>query len=708
MNRSLIALLLLLPIATLAPPQNEISRSPIRRTISNSSETARETAGAEILDTMTGDSSGTVSADRMIANLLPLPTSVARSRKGTSAPLVIAGIESSEVSRPVKGDGSLSGRSASISASDFSGVTFDAKVNACLAAAIKRGTSVCDARGLTGRQTIATTITVGDGTHPVTLLLPAATIIRRAGAQILYNSNATIIGMGRGRTLVIGDDAVSGIAPAQNANGIYDAHLAHLSTQNGYGESKAVAGSVGLQVGGATGASTRTDVLTSVFADIDAYGADEGISVPGKKWGCTCYNHFYDIYARGTNIGTEVGKCGSAPCGVNSNIFEGGTSWGAIGLYAGGNLNVYIKPDMENCKKHAIELAGSRSDIIAPYEEASGQDLIDPGAEWNLIDGGGAYIRDDSGNTTNMAFGPGVNTEFLNASGGLLLGGGSSLPAANLSNGANLNLLVAPGDGAYPLDWTYGGGAEFVYGRYGHSHLGLGHLNEFSGMTIQGAIESRALANPPAPAVSPKGTTGSTSYSYYVVCHQERGTQNDHTFYGGDYRTNVSPAGTTATGKAALSIINYNHICWKPVDGCASWDVLKGNTTTALYTAVNPCTPIASWQTCKVGLRGAGSRTRYGEVCVDDVGQATRSYAPPIRNATADARFAGRLTEGCAGIQKLRAGSATVMNSCISGSRPVICTDNSARRGTTVSCVPSEGTLRIYGTGKDRVAWAQL
>lgn len=62
---------------------------------------------------------------------------------------------------------------------------------------------------------------------------------------------------------------------------------------------------------------------------------------------------------------------------------------------------------------------------------------------------------------------------------------------------------------------------------------------------------------------------------------------------------------------------------------------------------------------------------------------------------------------GCAGTTSLSGGRATVQNRCIVGSRPIICTDNSSTSGAACSAVPIHGGVALYGSGSDKVSWAQ-
>ena len=62
-------------------------------------------------------------------------------------------------------------------------------------------------------------------------------------------------------------------------------------------------------------------------------------------------------------------------------------------------------------------------------------------------------------------------------------------------------------------------------------------------------------------------------------------------------------------------------------------------------------------------------------------------------------------TNSCSGTATLSSGSATVSNSCITGSRPVVCTDQTS--AAPVKCTPSSASLSIGGTGSDVISWAQ-
>lgn len=191
---------------------------------------------------------------------------------------------------------------------------------------------------------------------------------------------------------------------------------------------------------------------------------------------------------------------------------------------------------------------------------------------------------------------------------------GSNIPVGGLTGGIDLindnfggglasgNTVVA-GGWPYHLINTAGtsGIANDSFGTVPTFRAGLSHL------TVN------AVADPGAPTIGVTGPTGSTSYGpYYVVCHDANGGV-----------TNISPASNTiANGPATLSSSDYIEIQWSANPACYSYDILKGNTTTALMTNVGYATVVAG-QT-------------PGNAAVADTGQATSAYTQPTRNTTSD------------------------------------------------------------------------
>jgi hypothetical protein len=134
-------------------------------------------------------------------------------------------------------------------------------------------------------------------------------------------------------------------------------------------------------------------------------------------------------------------------------------------------------------------------------------------------------------------------------------------------------------------------------------------------VVVNGRVSTVPVATPGAPTVTPTGTAGATTYYYWLVA-TDRG--------GG--KTLVGPAGSTTTGNAVLSAINYNRVSWTAVPNAYSYDLLR--TTTASAPTGTPTALVAS------GIKGAS---------YDDVGTALTAYAMPTFNTTADLTLGGDL-----------------------------------------------------------------
>jgi hypothetical protein len=127
-------------------------------------------------------------------------------------------------------------------------------------------------------------------------------------------------------------------------------------------------------------------------------------------------------------------------------------------------------------------------------------------------------------------------------------------------------------------------------------------------MVVQGPTSFNQLPTPAAPTVTVVGTPGTTTLTYYLVAHVNGGVT-------------LPSAGTTITNAPnALSSSNYVLIKAPSTIGSSSdpwsnatWDILKGNTSTSLYTNV--------------------SFTPSGAA---DQGGSTSVYTAPTRNTTAD------------------------------------------------------------------------
>jgi hypothetical protein len=138
-----------------------------------------------------------------------------------------------------------------------------------------------------------------------------------------------------------------------------------------------------------------------------------------------------------------------------------------------------------------------------------------------------------------------------------------------------------------------------------------------SGLNVNGRFSVTALTDPSAPSsVTAHGTTGATSYTYYIVCHDSNGGT-----------TLVSPGTTVANGNAVLSSVNYNLVAWTFPTFATTCDVLRGATAQTAQSIIG-------------GLAVPYSAS----ASIHDTNNSTSTYTIPTRNTTGDGSFAGNLT----------------------------------------------------------------
>jgi hypothetical protein len=558
-------------------------------------------------------------------------------------------------------------------AARYDGATWAEKVNAAAAALPRTGGTV-DAEGLCfGRPLAAADMDVMLGTDTKTIRLNLGPCTYPLGAhKILYFPNTEVGGKGlnvagnSGTTITYkGSGAGLSYGGALQNTGVYGVFL-HDFSINGDGS----VGSVGIDM---------TYALLSTLERINSNGSDNGWKFGGTVT-CSCYNQIIRVSAFDRSRGGWLSRT------ANQNQVFGGAvranNAAGIGLdIDGAGSNQIYSLDIESSAKYSIALEKNvyspiGNAIVNPYIEAAGPILIDRGAQYNSIVGtGGLFERgsvvDQSGNTTN----------YIHQTGG---GGGTDgiWPYYEVvQNGlyfglSPLNSLKLLSDGVEPggtleLRWS-GGLVTPQYGLSGHAPIEVGEAILHSGAKIAGLMTTAMIANPAAPDVSPKGTSGTTSYSYYLVCHDRNGGA-----------TRPSSAGSISTGNGTLSATNYNQISWRPVDGCWSWDVLKDNTSTALATLQRP------------KLTGASKPT----LMFSDTGQPTSPYRMTTRNTSGDLELAGMMISK--GISwplpepVVNGGSFYCPNCDPPAAAPSECTSSAAKTGSWVHglnnrwiCVP--------------------
>lgn len=185
----------------------------------------------------------------------------------------------------------------------------------------------------------------------------------------------------------------------------------------------------------------------------------------------------------------------------------------------------------------------------------------------------------------------------------------NSTPILRIDGYGNLN-APAP-------DGTAGGGSGPPYNVSGT--LGVnppGTMPSFAISATGGGIKAIAVAAPSTPALTVNGSTGSTSYSYYIVAKDQFGN-----------KTLASAVQSVSNGNAVLSSSNSILITWTAVPGSYSYDVIRS--------------------------ASAGTPSSTGSIALSvqninftDTGIAASAYTTPARNATADIRADGEIIAG--------------------------------------------------------------
>ena len=432
-------------------------------------------------------------------------------------------------------------------------------------------------------------------------------------------------------------------------------------------------GSVGLEIGG----QGYSDVLKGSFKNLGVGGFDVGTQIGGDH-GCTCYNRFDQVDSTGVSYGVSTVNFSKYIGDANSNTWTGGIAWGQVGLSdVGGGKNHWIGIDIESSHKHGIVLAGYGNEVISPYEEANGCDLID--GNYNMITGplayGGGHWTPcrESKSTNSFWWGPDATPNTIGVRTGVLFG---SPTMDNTTRAEAVGLTLAQGAGK-PLTLAFdaGGSVQKNYGLFGAAPLSIGKVTSEGGIADKGYTTINALPAPHAPSVTNVGAPGSETYQYAIVCHD----------WNGGLST-ISPTGSTTSGNAALNSENYNVITWNCGSGYITSDILKKSSET--------------WQL----LTKTDTRTSSADYFpTKDTGQLLTAYPLPTRNTTGDVSIAGQFSIGShpvlpywlTGYQGNSSGTKVLLASTTSNSAgQIFCTDANGN-ATTTGC---SGGLTPGGT----------
>jgi len=212
------------------------------------------------------------------------------------------------------------------------------------------------------------------------------------------------------------------------------------------------------------------------------------------------------------------------------------------------------------------------------------------------------------------------------------------------------------------------------------STIGHGLTSYSSGSAFLGGTTGLiigSLPTPPAPNVQPQGTTGSTSYTYYVACADSFG------------HLTAGSSGTTITnGNATLSSSNSNYVTTQPQPGCTTYYWWRNGTAATNNFAIT-----------------------YGAVAIDTgVNYLNGLTQVALPSASQQGTLvASAVQNGCSGQATLSSGAVTVSNSCIVGTRPIVVSGLNDTNLVYVSA-QSAGSVTIKSasaTDASTVYWAQ-
>lgn len=494
-------------------------------------------------------------------------------------------------------------------ASQFPGADAGAKIAACVAALPERG-GTCDARGLSGAQSISAGISVPAN---AVLLLGHATFRATAAPVFTLHANSQLIGQGalaipiEGTTIVL--SGVTGVAvKSAGLSASTGIVVKNIHVKGTWVPSSPDDGSIGFDFQGmASGwiAYNRAERFYRGFRS----------GFPDVKSNCDCYNLYIDNQVVVSKIGVDFQPSTSKSTWIGGNVQPHGKGGTGFRL-EGGNI-VLISPDVENfAGGTAFDILTSAHLILSPYAEAGGTAIRFEGkARSNQVVGGssaslraGAVLYADGADPVtnvvkNMRDGP----AYANVEGAFTF---------RLGQGSEPNfyeLVPRSGFGAQ-FQFVAGSQAEKVYGRSGPAPLAFGSLSAKGGSTSQGTLKVVSLPNPSAPTVTQAGTPGSATYSYKLICFDYSGAASG-----------ASAAGSIPTGNEVLDSTNYNIITYSCGEGYRSMRMLK--------------------------LFGAEYRSVYGDGnrhgpngVFKDTGQSGTQYVIPTRNATGDTTLDGTLT----------------------------------------------------------------
>ncbi|MDR3557112.1 MAG: right-handed parallel beta-helix repeat-containing protein, partial [Syntrophobacteraceae bacterium] len=235
--------------------------------------------------------------------------------------------------------------------------------------------------------------------------------------------------------------------------------------------------------------------------------------------------------------------------------------------------------------------------------------------------------------------------------------------------------------------------------------------------TPQSSIQGNRITGFPTPIYTPGYTTSSTVPPIVIANNVINGARQDYGVLDssvGAGLTNATNSGYVKSANAATLVLNGTFYNWTAHDNywnltavatdsthfrkvaialnqMHSPQILVGNPEISQALAVLPQIPY------NYSLLG------WVEIPNSYAGGSLAGYA--FHNIVGAFQQVPSGYSGCAGFVSLSSGVATVSNSCITGSKPVACGDQTS--GLAVTCTPSAGSLSVTGTGSDIISWVQ-
>lgn len=535
-----------------------------------------------------------------------------------------------------------------INALNFPGADMGQKITAALAVSYARGGGIINAKGFEcpGNCHIGNgNLVVGDGTHPVTILLPSGKITRDIisltgrSAQVLYSSHVTMLGQGPDTTVIAGPSDVTAVQQGPATAGVSDVHFSGFSIED---SGRVVPGSVAFMAGGKNPDGSRgADVLASTFRDMSIGGADVGTLLDSQH-GCICYLSFLNVQSSGATIGIETQNDSGYAFGVNSNQWTIGRVGGAIGLWdSGSDKFTYSYLDFENNKS-------STGAIL--YAQPDGADA---GRDYAVGDTVSPLGRGKDAVLTVSSIGPEGSVRALKVSvRGVGYTNAQSTPATSLTGrGSGLKvdvrvsaymLLLSNGGSLIENPYEEAGGGDYICGT---GNFVFGAFFSGNGSTYSPVYCKGTTGGYGGPASNFIWAAGATPNSIGLRNSSESGpyiTFGGQSMYDSGlekaYRSRASSVNLFADGPAYTGSLGtiygmHGHSDWnegldKPHSGILSTGLVR------FRKLKNPSAPVV---TSSARLNGdAGKPYTYAIVCSDRNGGETSPspFSAPVVGPT--------------------------------------------------------------------------